>query len=140
MTFEWTEDISTGSPVIDGQHKELFRRVNLLLDGIKNGRNTELNMIFKFLGEYVVSHFRTEEDYMMKYKYPGYSPHKIEHKLFTQSYEVLKKKFEREGATIFLMKMVEKMVCDWLINHIGKRDKDIGRFLKEKMHPKPDPG
>jgi len=38
MAIEWTNDLATGVSEIDYQHKELFRRINSLLDACREGK------------------------------------------------------------------------------------------------------
>lgn len=38
MPIEWTQDLAVGVKIIDEQHKEIFRRVDSLLDACKAGR------------------------------------------------------------------------------------------------------
>lgn len=81
-TIQWNDNLASGSPDIDTQHKELFQRINSLLDALaKNAdKNTtdrqEVSKIIQFLTEYVVFHFGTEEKYMAKFNYSSTSAHK----------------------------------------------------------------
>jgi len=38
MALEWTDDLATGSEVIDYQHKELFKRINFLMEACRGER------------------------------------------------------------------------------------------------------
>lgn len=65
MAIEWTQDLSTGSDEIDNQHKELFRRINSLLDACNQGKGREeIGKTVQFLEDYVITHFSAEEEYM----------------------------------------------------------------------------
>ena len=68
MKIKWTSDLSVDVKEIDGQHKELFKRINNLDTAMKKGRaKEEVLGLIEFLDEYVVIHFRTEELFMIKY-------------------------------------------------------------------------
>ncbi len=38
MPIEWTQDLAVGVKIIDEQHKEIFRRVDALLEACKAGK------------------------------------------------------------------------------------------------------
>lgn len=134
MAIEWTEDLSVGVAVIDNQHKELFTKVNQLLDACNQGKGKEsIGEIIKFLGEYVVEHFSYEEEYMKKFNYPQFANHKENHAQFIKDFLELKNKFETDGAQSYIVIMVNRVVVNWLISHIRNVDKSLGAFLKVKL-------
>lgn len=72
MAILWTPDLATKVDEIDSQHRELFKRINDLLDACNQGRGKEeVQKVIRFLEEYVATHFGEEEKYMEKYNYPG---------------------------------------------------------------------
>ena len=69
--LEWTDKYASGSSLVDEQHKELFRRVNLLLASCDEGKGKlEVQRTLEFIREYVQFHFSTEEQLMRKYNFP----------------------------------------------------------------------
>jgi len=133
MAIQWTEDLATGSDEIDSQHKELFRRINVLLDACNQGKGKEeVCRVIGFLDDYVVTHFGEEEEYMLKHGYPGYAEHKAKHLEFTNNYVVLKKQVETEGPGLHTVVATNQLVVDWLRSHIRKVDTRLGAFLKTK--------
>lgn len=133
MALRWTQDLSVGVDVIDDQHKELFIRVNSLVDAMGEGKGKkEIDKVLKFLEDYVVTHFRTEETYMNRYKYPNYPSHKAEHEGFVKAFIDFEKDLETHGASSLLTVKVGCWLSDWLINHISKVDKAMGAFLKRQ--------
>lgn len=130
MAIEWDNTLATGVDVIDSQHKELFSRINTLFNTCHDGRKEEAVKTLKFLENYVVEHFSTEETTMIISKYPGYPAHKGEHLKFMEDFAELKKKFDAEGPNVLTMVMLNGAVVDWLRNHIRKTDKALGAFLK----------
>jgi hemerythrin len=131
MAVEWTEDLAVGVGVIDDQHKELFRRVDGLLEACKAGKGRQsVGEMLEFLGDYVVTHFSAEENIQLHYAYPNYKLHKAMHESFISDVENLKKKFEAEGATLTMVLETNRVVVDWLVKHIKKADMDLGSYLK----------
>jgi hemerythrin len=137
MSPQWTQDLSIGVEWIDGQHKELFNRINNLHDAIKQGKGKEeiINLI-RFLDNYVVMHFSSEEKYMTKYDYPEYPSHKSAHKWFIREFSTIKSELEDTGSTSYLVLRINHLLGDWLITHIMKVDKAFGIFLKTKLSNK----
>jgi len=125
---------TTGIPIIDSQHTELFDRVNNLLKALAlTGGKDQVADTVKFLESYVNVHLSTEEDYMVKYNYLGYPPHKTAHTIFTNNVLSLKKEFEEKGPTLQLAVTVRELVGDWFMNHIRTVDMQYVSFLKDKI-------
>lgn len=134
MPIEWTERLRVGVEEIDNQHKELFKRINNLLDACTQGKGKDevLNTL-RFLDDYVTVHFTAEERLQQKYNYPDYTSHKARHTEFIKNISDIKKAIEEEGVGLHLVIRTNNTVVDWLINHIGKMDKKVGALLKEKI-------
>ncbi len=133
MAIQWTENLAVGVDMIDNQHKGIFSRVNNLLNAMAQGKGRdEVGKVITFLADYVVKHFRSEEEIMIKNNFDGYPSQKEEHAQFIRDFSVLKKEFETSGVTSHLVIQVQQKLCNWLTNHIGNEDKKIGAFLKMK--------
>lgn len=130
---KWTPDLAVGVPEIDKQHQEIFRAIDELMEACKAGKGREaVGDVIDFLGDYVVKHFGAEEKAMSSLGYPDYENHKKLHDGFIQSYGKLKKQFEKEGPGINIVIQTNKVVVDWLQNHIRHKDKELAAFLKTK--------
>ena len=133
MAIEWTADLSTGVQEIDNQHKELFQRINSLLDACNHGKGKEeVKKVILFLENYVITHFSEEEKYMNKHDYPDGMSHKKQHLEFMENFFRLKTQFEAEGPGVHIVVITNRLVVDWLRNHIRKTDMALGSFLKTK--------
>ena len=134
MAIEWTADLSTGVNEIDNQHRELFQRINDLLDACNRGKGKEeVKKVISFLEDYVVTHFSEEEKYMGRYDYPEGLSHKKRHAEFMENFLRLKTEFEAEGPGVHIVVSINRLVVDWLRNHIRKTDRALGSFLKTKI-------
>lgn len=134
MGGTWSESYAIGIEKVDNQHKELFSTVDKLLSACGRGKGREeVGKVVDFLGEYVVKHFETEEKLQLKYGYPGYKAHKEIHDQFIKDFSGLKRQFTREGATLQFVVQLNRVVVDWLIKHVGETDKEMGRFLRERV-------
>ncbi len=135
MPVLWTEDLATKISVIDGQHKEIIRIINELLDSCKEGKGTEVvKKVVFFLDDYVKTHFDTEEKYMKMYNYPDYTLHKKQHELFSIKSNELKEQLLKEGPTLSFTIAVSNTLVSWLINHIRKVDGEMAKFLRSQSN------
>jgi len=133
MAITWQQNLATGIQEIDEQHKELFRRVNALLEACSGGRGKdEVPRVLDFLSDYVRVHFSAEESYMDRHGYPDAAAHKALHSEFQKSVASFRGELAAHGANLNLTVTVNRLVVDWLIQHIGKMDKALGRFLEGK--------
>ena len=137
MAFEWRKDLETGIKWQDDQHRELFRRINSLLDSMSVGLGKEeVIKLYRFLDEYFVVHFETEEQAMHRYGYPDTLRHLEEHTRFIEEIKDLEKDAEGGGVTAGLVIKTQRRVVDWFINHICEVDKAFGAFLKNAVTEK----
>lgn len=136
MVLKWSDDLSTGVSEVDNQHKELFVRINNLLDACEQGKGREeVIKTIDFLEGYVMEHFSMEETYMRKYGYAGYSGHLAEHTEFIKTFSGLKKETIKEGPKVAVVVRLNHLLVEWLINHIRKTDKAMGTFLQSRILP-----
>ncbi len=134
MPVQWTPDLAVGVSLIDDQHKELFKRINQLLEASSQGKGKEeIGKLIQFLSDYVVTHFGTEEKAMVQHGYGGIAAHKGEHLAFLRDFGDLAKSYEAQGASTSLVIALQRRVIDWLNNHIRQSDKALGVFLKTKL-------
>jgi len=87
----WDKTLETGIQKVDEQHKELFRRIELLTD-TKNAKRTY--EMLEFLEEYVHVHFRDEEALQAQSGYPKAAQHSAYHAAFVETIRQLKKKLQ----------------------------------------------
>ena len=95
----WKETYALGVPLIDGQHKELFSRVEAFFQVLRSKDTCEekipkLNETLEFMKGYVVEHFRDEEEYQKRINYPGYEAHEQIHSSMVQYVLEVSKEFE----------------------------------------------
>jgi hemerythrin len=134
MEVEWTYDLATGSDEIDRQHKELFKRINAFHEACRQGKGRgDVREVLRFLDDYVAKHFSEEEKYMLKYDYPDYEKHKAQHLEYIRTIAELQSQLEREEPGDYLLIKTNRVIAEWLINHIRRVDKSLGAFLKRKV-------
>ncbi len=137
--MEWTTDLSVGVEKIDDQHKELFDKINDLVLAIKSHTcKYKISDVVKFLEDYVVFHFGEEERYMKELGYPGYEHHRAQHEEFMRNLEKLKKALPvleggKKPGSYDLSVETNQIVVDWILEHISRVDKVLGKFLEGRI-------
>lgn len=132
MGIEWTEDLAVGNPEIDQQHRELFAKIDRMLEAcIQNKGKEAVGEVIQFLSDYVVYHFGCEEKLMNRHQYPDFAAHKEQHDQFIQKFSDVKTHFEQDGAASYVVIMTNRMVVSWLNNHIRNVDKLLGEYLRK---------
>lgn len=131
MSIKWTPDLSVGVDHIDDQHKIWFEKANELFEAGKERRAQEyINTMIDFLDEYTKKHFKDEETYMEEIDYPELDAQKRAHASFIERLAKLKKDFNESGGNLLVIMDANKIVLDWLLNHIRSMDKKIGEYVK----------
>ena len=79
--IEWDEKLSVCNNVIDEQHKELIKIINEVIMVIKQKQYTFSNLLSVVckLDDYIIEHFKYEEQLMYKYNIQGKENHIKEH-------------------------------------------------------------
>ncbi|MGB4598733.1 MAG: hemerythrin family protein [Trichlorobacter sp.] len=134
MSISWRDELAIGNSQIDQQHRELLERFDLLLTACRRGEGrTELSRLLDFLDEYVVKHFGDEEQLQRESGYPEFQSHQLLHLGFTKRLVELKRTIKSEGEVqVDHVLTTNKMLLDWLVQHISTRDRELGQFLREK--------
>jgi len=139
MAIKWSPNLAVGVSSIDDQHKELFARVDRLVEAMKASDTAEVSRLMDFLGAYVVEHFQMEEKLMQKYGYPQFKLHKAAHDRFVTDYGELQKKFGIKGAVSFVTIQVKTWLADWLVAHVSGTDMAFGQWLQRAMREQSAP-
>jgi len=125
----WKPSLSVFVDEIDDQHKQLYVRMNAFLESVIRGDGKqEVGQTLKFLIDYCVVHFSTEERYMKRHDYPAYPTHKQAHKDLTASVLEIKQEIEQGLTSQHIIALVNRLGA-WVKDHIEKMDKDLGVYL-----------
>ena len=130
MALTWTPALAVGVAHIDDEHRELFARVNQLLDAMQQSRAKEqLVPMAGFLKDYVSVHFGGEAALMQRHRYPEAQHHLAQHAFFVSEFRALADELDKAGPTALLTIKLNKLLCDWLRQHVASTDKKLGAFL-----------
>jgi hemerythrin-like metal-binding domain len=133
----WKDKYELGVPLIDTQHKELFKRVDAFLQTLRSSASWDekvlrVNETLEFMKGYVVEHFRDEEEFQKSVGYPGYEIHKQIHTDMVNYVVMVSAEYEREGCSEQLMQQFAGKLLAWLINHVAAEDQRIATYAIEK--------
>jgi hemerythrin len=132
MAIQWTDDLATGVAEIDDQHKELFERIDRLFRACNQAQGRlEIGKTVAFLEEYVDTHFTAEEEIMQERSYPDYDAHKAQHAYFRNNLLAIRQQLDEEGPGVHIVILTNRLVVDWLRNHIRKLDRAFGNYLQD---------
>jgi hemerythrin len=129
VALNWSSTLALGVPELDAQHRELFIRVDKLLDSMLRGDRTEAAQLAAFLREHVVLHFAAEEQLMKDLGYADLKAHIAEHDAFAASMLELSSALGEHGATAELVLRLEREAVAWLRDHVYVADAALGRFV-----------
>ncbi|HEY8374831.1 MAG TPA: bacteriohemerythrin [Nannocystis sp.] len=126
--MNWTEkEFGTGVAVCDEQHRVIFAKMNALHEAVTRGDRAAVGRELDGLVDYVVMHFKTEEDLMKARQYPEYDAHKAAHDKLVATAADLQKKFHAGQAEV--TEETTNFVRDWLFDHIPKVDTRYGPHI-----------
>lgn len=133
----WKDKYELGVPLIDTQHKELFRRVESFMQVLRAEDNwdekiPQLNETLEFMKRYVVEHFRDEEEYQRSINYPGYAAHKQIHDGMVDYVQEVSRQYEQSKQNEQLMQQFGGRLLAWLINHVAAEDQRIADYARKK--------
>lgn len=140
MSILWDESLATGVEELDAQHRELFSHFDRLLAACREGKGRdELVRTLSFLHQYVDYHFEHEEAFMESRGYRGLKAHRELHRQFRDKLEKLEASLDRDGAGIDLLARSNRVILDWIIQHVRNVDKKMSRDLRDDIMKRETP-
>lgn len=137
--FDWCKEVEMGIPLMDTQHKELFRigrdLEQLVICYCIGVTNDQLLRIILELRDYVCYHCYHEEELMKESNYPDYENHKKKHDGVIQFISNVDCKKLGEEPYEILCK-VKLYLQDWIFSHILIDDVAFSKYFHEHNHSK----
>lgn len=126
---EWKPSLTVFVDEIDDQHKQLYRRMNAFLESVLRGDGQQdVDQTLRFLIDYCVVHFGTEELYMQRHNYPAYGNHKKAHEDLTAGVLEMQRQIQQGLTSQHVVALVNQL-GGWVTDHIEKMDKAMGAYL-----------
>ena len=116
----WSDQFATGSPLVDTQHRMLIDKINLLeqMLGGPPPPKAKVDELLAFLGSYVVTHFKFEEQCMERARCPAHEKNKQAHAAFLGVFGKFKERYLAEGPKPELLKSLQVAASDWIKSHV----------------------
>lgn len=128
MATLWKDEYKVGIDKIDKQHKQLFDKIEQLLEiaksGNRNSNQQKCMEIIDFLVDYTVFHFDTEEALQRDRKYISYTQHIKIHMDFKNTVQAYKEQLSKDFSAKTLKSFIGTMLA-WLVNHVCVCDRKI---------------
>ncbi|GIX31960.1 MAG: hypothetical protein KatS3mg124_2432 [Porticoccaceae bacterium] len=122
MSFlNWSDDLATGIPVVDNQHRRIVEYINELHEAIQTKNRGQVGVVLDELVEYTLSHFGFEEELMGEAGYPFLHAHQKVHRLFEKKVGEF---VERHKMGEDIARPLLTTLRTWLVNHIKRDDHD----------------
>jgi hemerythrin len=129
--IRWDDSLSVKVAEIDEQHRRLVEMINDLNEAMRQRKGREiLDEIIDGLVIYAGTHFKTEERYFDRFKYPDSRSHEDEHADFAVRVVGFKNDFY--AGKVALSVEVMNFLSNWLQTHIKGSDRKYGTFFNEK--------
>ena len=136
--FSWTDDLYTGSTLIDGDHRKLVDLVNAFFQSVQNGKdNDRVSKAMNDLIAYTGEHFAREEAEMARIAYVAAVAHRAEHTKLLKQLVELKDMLDAGGR--INVPAVADFLSGWLRDHILTTDMKLAAALKKRRSSEPAP-
>ena len=137
--IEWHENMETGVPKIDQQHKKILEKFNEFsavletarLDGEKM---IEAGKILDFLQFYAVWHFEKEEGCFHTHECPGAQANAKAHERFMAMFNAFYERWQAHGMEMDLVQETFSELTDWFVNHIMRVDTKLKPCVKAQKN------
>lgn len=127
MPIIWNSTLEMGIGVIDSQHRRIVAYINSLEEARLAHDKVRVGNVIEQLIDYTQSHFGFEESLMEEAGYRFLKPHQKVHELFIRrvtGFTVRAAKGED------IAEELQKMLTNWLLNHISHEDRDYAPAVK----------
>jgi hemerythrin len=127
----WKDEYRVNVSVIDDQHRKLAELARRLHDALEQGRPAgEIFLALNELIAFTRRHFATEEELMVKYRYPDLAAHRAAHRELLARLQALAG-FLRDRVSVGFAEKGD-IGNDWVTRHLLERDLKLGRYLNAK--------
>lgn len=130
MEFQdWVQQHSVGNALLDAYHHIFFQAVDEME---RAGQAQDLEALrdrLRFLLDYALMHFQSEEALLAKAEYPGLEEHQAAHQGFRTRIEGLLAQLDSDPSALDLPRLGE-MARIWLREHILEEDMKFKPFIE----------
>lgn len=121
----WREAYALGVELLDAQHREMVRLINLVLD---SEAGDEAGARLDAMIAHLRRHFETEEVFLRAIDYPLTEEHSREHSLQLAEFVDLRRSIARGDESVGAEIRAE--VRQWFFNHVVAEDRRFGAYYR----------
>ncbi len=131
--FKWSNELATGIRIIDEQHREVGRLINVFLEHCVDVgcERDDLIKTFKHLHLYCIEHFGLEEELMESYGFGGSAAHCRAHRKFRDWVEETESHLGRQDLTTGLILKINYALVEHLEVHFRTMDRRLTDHLRK---------
>ena len=133
----WRKKHEVGIDEIDRQLCELLTLIQKLHEAVtvENNRDT-ISSAMDILEKRIQEHFNFEDELMIKHCYPFSSDHIAQHNSYKKYFYKLRDEIKADlkaaiENSLDLVFRINLSLPNWLLNHLSRDDRHLGRFLGE---------
>lgn len=123
--IEWEDYFRVDFKQIDNQHKCFVDLVNRIIDNIESDHEILEGLCHELIA-FAKYHFLSEENLMIKSKYPQYREHKEHHNLLMTrlNENIVGVQVDQAHVTELI-----EFLHEWFAKHTNTEDKELGKYL-----------
>ena len=131
MAGEWSPELTLNNDLLDGQHVDLFRKLEAVAAAVEGPRGA-LDRAVDAFADALLSHLAVEERLMDETLYPERVRHKSAHELFVADFEKVRAELRTLGPTPAVADGLRRRVPEWLRFHTRVNDAPFGAYLTRR--------
>lgn len=131
LIIEWTDALSVGVEEIDRDHQQLVAMINKLFGAclVPETEAAAVKAILDELIAYTRDHFDREIRLQEEMGYPEVDEHRALHQELIDKANALRAELDETSANA-MGNAVERLLRDWLVEHIMGHDKPLGDYIR----------
>lgn len=137
MGSDWTPELTLNDELLDGQHVDLYRKLEACAAALEGPRET-LESLLAGVAEALVDHVAIEERLMDETLYPERVRHRSAHELFLADFERMRTELRASGPTPLVADWVRRRIPEWLSFHIRVNDQPLAAWLSRRQEREKD--
>ncbi len=131
----WGEEVMTGNPQIDEEHRVLFSKIDMLMVAMSHSREQAIiQETLNFLIEYARDHFIEEEKLHSECRAPNLNGHRAAHQKIAKDLKDILEIYHREGLTPHMEFRLVNHVIRGIVDQLHEFDLPLAQFIQGKNH------
>lgn len=130
--LHWDGSLSVGNGLIDSEHREIIRLLNLLYADWRAGaHHLSMSRTLAILDRTLDMHFANEEDVMARHHYPTLAEHQAAHRALLSELAVIHQTFRQGGGGDDIEARLTCFVRKVVVDHVLTCDMDAKDYMRE---------